>query len=195
MKKTLLPILFLVTTLSLSGQTREKYAYVNPIYDELLPSEDNKITFSKVYQVDGLDSDDLYIKMNEWIVNTFNSPKDVIQFQDKEAGKIICKTMSTFTAGKNLGRVDMDIYFLLTIESRDGRYKITATNFTHEYSQGLGVARITNSNPLEEYYRLKSPTKRELKLNMEIAEQVNHHVTNLIKNSYQIISKSDSSDW
>ena len=34
---------------------------------------------------------ELYIKANQWMVKTFNNAKSVIQFQDKEAGKIMGK--------------------------------------------------------------------------------------------------------
>ena len=34
---------------------------------------------------------ELYIKANQWMVNTFTSAKSIIQFQDKEEGKIMGK--------------------------------------------------------------------------------------------------------
>ncbi|WP_107822016.1 DUF4468 domain-containing protein [Mangrovibacterium marinum] len=52
-----------------------------------------QVTVSKseqVIEVPGT-KDELYVKANEWMVRSFNNAKSVIQFQDKEAGKIMGK--------------------------------------------------------------------------------------------------------
>ena len=37
---------------------------------------------------------DLYIKANDWMVDTFNSPESVIEFTDKESGTILGKYLA-----------------------------------------------------------------------------------------------------
>lgn len=48
-------------------------------------------TFEKVIEISDKSKDQIYIKANGWFVETFNSAESVIEFQDKEAGKIMGK--------------------------------------------------------------------------------------------------------
>ena len=50
--------------------------------------------YEKIIEIEGLSKDKLYIKANAWFVETFNSAESVIEFQDKEEGKIIGKYAS-----------------------------------------------------------------------------------------------------
>jgi len=45
----------------------------------------------KIINLDGKSKDDIYLSANGWFVDNFNSAESVIQFQDKEAGKIMGK--------------------------------------------------------------------------------------------------------
>ncbi len=44
-----------------------------------------------IVSLDGKSKDDIYISANGWFVDNFNSAESVIQFQDKDAGKIMGK--------------------------------------------------------------------------------------------------------
>jgi hypothetical protein len=72
----------------------------------------------KIIEVQGT-KDELYIKANEWMVRTFNNAKSVIQFQDKEAGKIMGKYLMN-----SIGQTGADTYSLITISVKDGATKI-----------------------------------------------------------------------
>jgi hypothetical protein len=52
--------------------------------------------FEKVIDVPGFSKSDLYVKANAWFVETFNSAESVIEFQDKEAGKIMGKYVFSY---------------------------------------------------------------------------------------------------
>ena len=54
-----------------------------------LPTE--QTTLEKVINVPGVAQNELYVRANTWFVKTFNSAESVIEFQDKEAGKIAGK--------------------------------------------------------------------------------------------------------
>ena len=56
---------------------------------EILP--DN---YEKIIEVQEVSKEKLYIKANAWFVETFNSSESVIEFQDKDEGKIIGKYAS-----------------------------------------------------------------------------------------------------
>jgi len=47
--------------------------------------------FEKIINVLNTPKDELYIKVNSWFVETFTSAESVIEFQDKEAGRVMGK--------------------------------------------------------------------------------------------------------
>lgn len=194
MKKILL-LLMLMPIVS-NAQNREKFDTVNPIYQDYLPIEDGVITYTEVIQVEGVSQGDLYLKANDWIVKTFNSPKDVIQFNDKEAGKIICKTITGVDIGKGLNRIQINpIYYLISIETREGRYKITASDFIHVYNVGLLGSNVENQNNFEKYFLLKNPNKRELDANMKAAQVVYDNIQALFDSAEIALTQSKNDDW
>jgi len=196
MKKVLLVLLFIPTLLI--AQQREKYDTVNPIYEEVFPIENGRIVFSEVVPVDNVSKDELFVRANSWIARTFNSPKDVIQFNDKEAGKIICKTVTGATVGKGFNKVTIDpVYFILQIETREGRYRIVASDFIHEYRIKIGQITNEGENLLEEYYRLKEPTKKELENNFAIAEVISNRVLAIFESAKlaMAVQSNTDDDW
>lgn len=91
------------------------------------------LTFSEVVTLDSVSQKAIYNRAKEWFVSSFNSGKDVIQLQNDEDGKLIGKGNfkfygKPFTSGTNsTGPVS----FLVTIETKDGKYRYTITDFTH----------------------------------------------------------------
>lgn len=56
-------------------------------------------TFEKIIEIQGTTKNDLYVKANSWFVDTFNSAESVIEYQDKEAGKIMGKYILFYKEG------------------------------------------------------------------------------------------------
>lgn len=195
MKKILFVYLILMPLFSLA-QNREKFDTVNPIYQDLLPLVDGLITYTEVVQVDGVGKNELFLRANEWVVKTFNSAKDVIQLTDKESGKLICKTITGATVGKGWNKVVLyPIFYLITIETRDNRYKITASNFIHEYSITLGSVKSEGENPLETYFLLKEPTQKELANNTAVAEIISNNIMSIFESAKTSIIVKNNDDW
>src|SRR5574344_2909153 len=46
-------------------------------------------TYKRIIEIPGQTKDQIYIRANSWFVETFNSAESGIEFQDKEAGKIM----------------------------------------------------------------------------------------------------------
>jgi hypothetical protein len=55
--------------------------------------------FEKIIDIPNLSKSEIYIKANAWFVETFNSAESVIEFQDKEAGKIMGKYTYKYDEG------------------------------------------------------------------------------------------------
>ena len=100
-----------------------------------------KITYSEIIKVDSVNSQQLYLRAKIWFVHSFVSAKNVIQLDDKEAGKLIGKgvfdvnTSILPKAKTNAGFVE----FTVDIQVKDGRYKYTFTDFWHK-SGGAGIS-------------------------------------------------------
>ena len=83
------------------------------------------LTYSEVVDVTGVSQSDLFIKANLWFVDAFRDAGSVIQFSDRESGVI---------SGKYIGnRFMIGMYFFqisstITVEVRDGRYRISFTD-------------------------------------------------------------------
>jgi Domain of unknown function (DUF4468) with TBP-like fold len=101
MKTIFLPILFLIIT---SCSTTQKI----PLAD----------SYEKIIEVPNLSKDEIYIKANAWFVEEFKSAESVIQFQDKEAGKIMGKY--TFKPYKT------NYYFrnIISVEIRENKMRV-----------------------------------------------------------------------
>jgi hypothetical protein len=80
---------------------------------------------SKVVTVKGKTKNELYIRANTWMVETFNNAKSVIQFSDKEngivTGKYIMATIITSTTTTH------EIYSIIKIQVKDEAARITIT--------------------------------------------------------------------
>ncbi len=92
---------------------------------------------SKVVDIEGKSKDELYIKANNWMVETFNNAKSVIQFSDKENGIIMGKynmaTIYTTTTDSH------DVISIIKIEVKDGKAKITITPPTYKNDPNIIV--------------------------------------------------------
>tara|TARA_R110002167_G_scaffold242708_1_gene448316 strand:+ start:282 stop:791 length:510 start_codon:yes stop_codon:yes gene_type:complete len=88
-----------------------------------------KVSYEGVVKVEGASATDLYIKANEWFAMAFNSANNVIQMQDKDAGKIIGKGLfKVAKSGYPNGVFDFTIMFT----AKEGRYKYVITDISHD---------------------------------------------------------------
>jgi hypothetical protein len=91
---------------------------------------------SKIIAVEGLTKDELYIKVNSWAVDAFNSAESVIEFQDKEAGIVKGKYSTDIVEGIYYSRIKTT----LTVEVKEGKCLIRLsdplTQFTGDALNG-----------------------------------------------------------
>lgn len=116
MKKTFLNILFLILISSLYAQT------------------DN--VEIKIIDSINLTKQELYVRARSFIAYSFKNSKSVIQMDDKEAGKIICKGSMTPPSKGTFGMTyQNNVDFTLTIDLKDGKYRAVISDLYHS---GLG---------------------------------------------------------
>ncbi len=83
-----------------------------------LPSD--LTTYEKIFSLPNQSKDQLYIKTNEWFVRTFVSSESIIEFQDKDAGKILGKYVNDFTKGIYNYRVKQ----VISIDIKEGKVRL-----------------------------------------------------------------------
>jgi len=83
-------------------------------------------SYKEVFKVDSIDANQIFNKAKEWIALNYNSANDVIQLEDKDNHKLICK-----------GNFKINYMFMprlinhtLIIEAKTNKYRITYTQFS-----------------------------------------------------------------
>lgn len=129
-------LIFILSTIFLISCTQE--AYLTKLEKPLSPDE----LSLKIVQEINLDKDRIFDLSLEWIAKTFVSSKAVIEYQDKNTGKIIGHGQISYTL-KPMGlSVPIPCNFTLTIETKDNKYRMIFDNFL------IG----TNSTPISGLY-------------------------------------------
>lgn len=96
-------------------------------------AQDNPIKCDSIIHAENKDADALYPLIRAWAAVTFNSAQDVIQMDDPVNGILICKGAFAYHApgGITYRCIDGKVDYTLKIQVRDGRYKVTMSDFIH----------------------------------------------------------------
>lgn len=101
--------------------------------DSLAPIE-----FTEVVNIDSATKVQLFEQGRRWFAATFGDSKSVLEISDKESGELTGKGNVKFYHTLNNTITDYEseysgiITFQISILFKDGKYKVTITNFTHE---------------------------------------------------------------
>lgn len=99
--------------------------------------DENALTDVSVIEVAGKSKDQLFVETNTWMAHTFNQAKSVIDYSDKEAGRIVGKYVFDFMegiysySGKTTVRID--------IKDEKVRIEFSDPLFLYKGSMGSGV--------------------------------------------------------
>lgn len=101
----------------------------------LISSElDKKLNnYQRVIEVPDKDKKNLYLDVNEWLVRNFTKSDEVIEFEDKEAGKISGKYVwRTKIQGQNFSsrnrRFDVNIRSTVLVDIKDEKVRVRMEN-------------------------------------------------------------------
>lgn len=105
------------------------------------------VELSEVVDAPGLTKDEIYVDINSWMVEFFASRESVVQFQDKESGKVVIKFSHYF------GEDETKRNFVLDFETRDNVFRIMMKGVvgTYEYTDETSDYFTPEKNP---YYRI-----------------------------------------
>ena len=114
----------------------------SPQYGKKVAEEQRSI--EKIISVPDTDKDDLYIKANSWAVDAFTSAKSVIQFQDKEAGKILGKYVFNYNQGVYTHAVKQT----LDISIKDSKVRVIISDPLFKTVSSMGDPVYNDYRPL-----------------------------------------------
>lgn len=108
--------------------------------------------FSEVITTN-ISKDAMFANAQEWIAKTFGDYKSVIQFENKDEGKLIIKGISkvSYPQSNTIEKIN----YTITIECKDNRYKYTISDiqiFVHSYI--VGGTREFNYDITHEQHRV-----------------------------------------
>ncbi|WP_233248578.1 DUF4468 domain-containing protein, partial [Desulfonatronum sp. SC1] len=55
--------------------------------------------YERIIEVPNHTKSEIYVKANAWFVETFNSAENVIEFNDRESGRVMGKYVFTYNEG------------------------------------------------------------------------------------------------
>jgi hypothetical protein len=120
MNKLITLVLVFITTVSFSQESRTNW------------------TFSEVVEVPNVTKDELYIRGKSWFAKTFKSANNVIQMDDKDAGKIIGKgaimieSNCTICGASGIHTSNGGpVSFTIEVSFKDNKFKYDITGLTH----------------------------------------------------------------
>lgn len=88
------------------------------------PINQEDLSYTVTIPATGKSKDELYVNANTWLVSTFNNADSVVQFSDKEAGKIAGK----FYAAETVGATFYGVRQTITIDVKDEKTRLTFTD-------------------------------------------------------------------
>ncbi|MEA3312107.1 MAG: DUF4468 domain-containing protein [candidate division WOR-3 bacterium] len=123
-----------------------------------LPPEQRII--QDVIEIEGKSQDELYVSCMKWMAKAFKESKEVIQYQDKEAGTIIGKgytiatdpllirnaklmSLGATVLGEKIGATPY-LRFTITLEAKDGKVRITFDQIGFTTSLSIDPIEIDN---------------------------------------------------
>lgn len=124
----------IIRTEELENYAKEKYGSkwveaAENIASQVSLDKNNALTYTQVVEAQGKTKEQLYVLINYWYTNTFNSGKAVIQLNDKDAGVIIGKGflegVAIHSGGVNSYKVN--ICPIIKTDIKDGKIRITYT--------------------------------------------------------------------
>lgn len=112
---------------------------------QLPKSAEGKVTFEQIVESE-LTKDALYKSAQTWITRTFGDYKTVVQFEDKEAGRIILKGISKLEQ-----LLYTDFKFVITIDTKAQKYRAVLTDLE------IGVDHLDSPASYHPYEQMWGP--------------------------------------
>ena len=155
------------------------------------------LIFESVVSADSISKSDLFNNGKSWVVATFRDAKEVIQLEDKDAGRITCKGVFEYKApqwwGGGTANANGYVRFTIKLYFKEGRYKYSFSEFNHEPIDGISFGIITDSDkpPMKSHMGSK---KRAQIIWDDLIEKTRNN-TELLIESLKTKMEDKEDDW
>lgn len=137
---------------------------------EMFPTEDGKITYTKIVNVDSTSKEKLYLKIKKWAVDSYGQQSATLQADDKEAGYIAYKGfLQTFYKYPPMGLLKLeqitkrDVYHTLKFFIKDNKVKIVMSDFKVKISiEDFSIENNLDTYLEENALRMKGASKKSI---------------------------------
>lgn len=146
-----------------------------------IDSTTHQITYNEVVKSEGVTKDELYVKAREWFAKTAGSAQDVIQMDDKAAGKIIGKGATKGSYSFLLTKFQFTLRYTVSITTKDNRYRYDISDFQafdDGAKTGYDLSAVATS---KDYKNKKGEYRDEVKGYLTLANQVGLTIAESIK--------------
>lgn len=141
--------------------TEEKTEKKKDIKQKFPENESGELEFSEVVKCD-MSKDTLFINAKNWAVNTFYDYKEVLQYEDKEAGKLIVKGLYKPKQIKNILNKESETFrFTVIFDIKDNMYRYKVGNFI------CNTTSVINDKVVSEEITPKDREEKSIKLLQE----------------------------
>ena len=186
--------LFAVSIIIIISPAQQVDSYVIEGRNIFPLDENGKITYSEVVNADSITSDELFVRAHTWFANSFKSANNVIQLNDKEAGRLIGKgNLDAGIPKSNSGIIKSGIlvfvYFTVDIQVKEGKYKYTFTDLYCTSAAYGTTYDLMASRVVKNAVWQKSLDKDW----MEVKIDVNEKMKNIIESLKKVMSESTDS--
>ncbi|MBK8965554.1 MAG: DUF4468 domain-containing protein [Saprospiraceae bacterium] len=146
-----------------------------------LDSTTNKLMYRGVIKIDSASVGDLFERGRQWIATAYRSANNVVQYENKEEGKIIGK--GVWATWEGLGYL---MEHTIILEFKNGRVRYTFTDFIKRY---VGSTALAGSRQALESIKLMKKNERG-----SFAKEAARTAENLVQSIFSTSSKKDD-DW
>jgi len=98
---------------------------------------DEMRSYAEVVESPGLSQNAIYVAANSWMTTVFKNAHSVIDYADKGEGKIV-GSFDKYVLSGPVGLSNTRLRTSMTIEAKDGRYRILFTNPTWQWVDTSG---------------------------------------------------------
>jgi len=174
-------------------ERKKKPLYVCKVED-YYPVEEGKITYKEVVEVPNATSQELFFRAKIMLANRYVSSPDVTKMEDKENGIIVIKAF--FEKGHNDYVTNPKMWYTLTIEAREGRYRYTITDIKYTFSVHVHPVHRQHDYVFQEWaFTGKAYKKKFYDSYGEYLRGIDNHFKVLVSNIKKDMQSDLKQDW
>jgi hypothetical protein len=166
------------------------------IFNFPIDSTTGKISFQGVVTVEGLKKDELFNKIKLWVITTYNSPKDIVNAEDKNIGVLKLKPLiKKNKTSDGLTYTDI-LYYDFDIYIKDGKYKYILSNI--RYSLIMPDSPKDDRSPIEKPFFISKTDTEQMKYydyRKKWSEEIKNDFNDLISSLHTFLIKNNKTDF